>query len=226
MIPTMPNTRGIFQKIELPFARLCAMNPIKRIKRTATTPIINPANSDQTMSEELNLKLGMSPYVGPEDRYSHPVHVAMSEHASAGNTVGSVKLPMSTSAVNIAPPSGTLYTAARPAPPPHATSSRFCVEVRSNQCDKTLPETPPISFGAASRPMLAPSPMTISERNEVRKLRRRESSPSPVQIASSISDFSFFKYLRIRNQPIAPIKPEARRTTTLCTPDVALAASL
>ena len=39
--------------------------------------------------------------------------VAIPEHASAGSTTGTLTLPIMTSAVNSAPPSGTLYTAAR-----------------------------------------------------------------------------------------------------------------
>jgi len=59
-----------------------------------------------------------------------------------------------------------------------------------NQCESTLPDAPPINFGAASRPIDAPRPITISETIDVKKLRRSESSPSPFQTASSMSDFS------------------------------------
>jgi hypothetical protein len=55
---------------------------------------------------------------------------------------------------------------------------------------RTLAEAPPISLGAASRPMEAPMPMTISEITEVPRLRRNDKVPSPFQIASSISECS------------------------------------
>src|ERR1039457_6215479 len=121
----------------------------------------------------------MSAEVAPLGRYTQATLVAMAEQARAGNTVGRAKLPHKTSAVKMAPPSGTLYTAARPAPPPQATSSRRWAGERFIQRDRTLPETPPINLGAASRPIEAPMPMTTSEVTDVRKLRRIDSWPSP-----------------------------------------------
>ena len=61
------------------------------------------------------------------------------------------------------------------------------------QLASTLPETPPMSFGAASRPIDAPVPITISEITDVKKHRRSERLPSPLQTASSISEFSYFR---------------------------------
>ena len=49
-----------------------------------------------------------------------------------------------------------------------------------------------MSFGAASRPMEAPMPITISEITDVKKHRWNDRLPSPPQTASSISDFSYF----------------------------------
>ena len=49
---------------------------------------------------------------------------------------------------------------------------------------------PPISLGAASRPIDAPIPMTISEMSDVPSDRRKDSrAPSP-HTTSSSSDFS------------------------------------
>ena len=67
-----------------------------------------PASTDHTISDALKRYAGMSAYVAPLGRYSHATIVAMSEHAKPGNTVGRAKLPSSTSAVKMAPPSGTL----------------------------------------------------------------------------------------------------------------------
>ena len=117
--------------------------------------------------------------------------VAVSEHTRATSTVGRAKLPSITSAVKMAPPRGTLYTAAKPAPPPQATSRRFWAGDRRNQCESTLPAAPPINLGAASRPTGAPMPMTTSDTTDVASDRRAPSSPSPFQMASSISERSW-----------------------------------
>src|ERR1022692_2512883 len=146
--------------------------------------------------------------------------VAMAEQARAGTTVGKAKLPQSTSGVKMAPPSGTLYTAASPAPPPQATNSRRCAGESFIQRDSRLPEAPPINLGAASRPIDAPMPITTSEVTDVRKLRRIDSCPSPFHSDSSISDFSFFRYRRIKNQATAPTRPAITSVVTRCRSDV------
>ena len=145
----------------------------------------------------------------------------MPEHARAGRTTGSARLPTITSAVNRAPASGTLYTAARPAPPPQATRSLRCPTERWAQLDRKLAETPPISFGPASRPRDAPMPMTISDSSAVPADRRNDRRPSPFQIASSISDFCPAVYRRSRYQPtpatIPPMRSDAsRRRSEAC----------
>ena len=116
--------------------------------------------------------------------------MAIPEQASAGRTTGRLMLPSSTSAVNRAPPSGTLYTAASPAPPPQAISSRRWAGVSRAQLARMPAQAPPMSLGAASRPIEAPIPMTISEMTEVPRDRRKDSrAPSP-HTTSSSSDFS------------------------------------
>ena len=123
-------------------------------------------------------------------RYSQAVTVAIPEQASAGRTTGRLMLPIMTSAVNRAPPSGTLYTAASPAPPPQAISSRRWAGVSRAHPARMPAEAPPISLGAFSRPIDAPIPMTISEMSDVPSDRRNDSrAPSP-HTTSSSSDFS------------------------------------
>ncbi len=146
-------------------------------------------------------------------RYSHAVAVAIPEQASAGRTIGRLMLPIMTSAVNRAPPSGTLYTAASPAPPPHAISSRRWAGVSRAQPARMPADAPPISLGAASRPSDAPIPMTISEMTEVPSDRRKDSRvPSP-HTSSSRSDFSPWVKRRSRNQAIPPNTPALSSTT-------------
>src|SRR5882757_9483766 len=111
----------------------------------------------------------------------------MAEQANAGRMTGSEMLPTSTSAVNRAPPIGTLYTAASPEPAPQETSSRRCCGDSRAHRAITLPDAPPISLGAASRPIEAPKPMTISEIADVLRLRQNDSSPVPRQSESSTS---------------------------------------
>jgi len=108
--------------------------------------------------------------------------------------------------VNSAPPRGTSYTAASPAPPPQATSSRDWAGDRWVTRASRLPAAPPISFGADSRPRDTPSPMTISDSTDVPRLRRNDSSPLPLHRASSISDLPGTTR-RSRYQPIPPITP-------------------
>lgn len=146
-------------------------------------------------------------------RYSRETMSATIEQVSAGSTVGSVTEPSSSSAVNSAPPRGTLYTAANPAPPPQATSSRCCARDSRNQSDSRLPTTPPSSLGACSRPSEAPRPMTISEMIPVPSERRSDSRP-PCHTTSSSSDFSPGVNLRSRYQATPPNTPAMNRSTT------------
>ena len=119
-----------------------------------------------------------------------------------------------------APPSGTLYTAAKPAPPPQATSSRSWAVDRPVHRPTTLPNAAPTSFGAASRPSDTPIPMTTIESTEVPRLRRNPSSPSPRQTASSTS-VRPGTYRRSRYQATPPNAPATtsdvtRRTAEAC----------
>ena len=139
--------------------------------------------------------------------------MAIPEQASAGRTIGRLMLPIMTSAVNRAPPSGTLYTAASPAPPPHAISSRRWAGESRAQPARMPAEAPPISLGAASRPIDAPMPMTISEMTEVPSdLRKDSRAPSP-HTTSSSSDFSPRVQRRSRNHEIPPNAPATSSTT-------------
>src|ERR1700712_4072694 len=134
--------------------------------------------------------MGMLTYVGRAGRYHHAVRVATPEQASAGNTVESVIEPQRISAVNSAPPRGTLKPGANPAPAPQEPSRRRCAGVSLIQPASTLAEAPPSSLGAASRALEAPMPITISDMTPVPRERRNESSPVPFHSASSTSEFS------------------------------------
>jgi hypothetical protein len=139
--------------------------------------------------------------------------VATPEQASAGRATGRVIVPIMISAVNRAPPSGTLYTAASPAPPPQAISSLRCAGDSRAQPASRLADAPPISLGAFSRPMEAPIPITISEITDVPSDRRNDSrSPSP-HTTSSISVRSPGVNRRSRYQAPPPIAPAISSTT-------------
>ncbi len=145
--------------------------------------------------------------------------VAIHEQAKAGRIVGRAMLPTRTSAVNRAPPRGTLYTAPNPAPAPHATRRRRCAGDRPTHPANTLAEAPPMSLGAASRPSEAPMPMTTSEITDVPRLRRNDSFPLPFHTASSTSEHSPLVYRRNTYQVTPPTAPAMSRTTTRRSPD-------
>ena len=123
-----------------------------------------------------------------------------------------VTAPIMISAVNRAPPSGTLYTAASPAPPPQAISSLRCAGVSRAQLASRLADAPPSSLGAFSRPREASIPMTTSEITEVPSDRRNDSrSPSP-HTTSSISVRSPGVSRRSRYQAAPPNAPAVSST--------------
>src|ERR1700678_460702 len=155
----------------------------------------------------------MSTYVACVGRYAHAVSVAIYEHAIAGSTSDKTADPSITSMVKKAPPSGTLYTAASPAPAPHATRTLRCPVVRPNQPDTTLPDAAPISFGACSRPKDAPMAVARSAISPVPRHRRNERRASPVHMESSTSDFSPLVYLRSRYQAELATAPAISSTT-------------
>ena len=149
----------------------------------------------------------------------------MAEQASAGSTTGTVTLPSMTSAVNSAPASGTLYTAARPAPAPQAISSRRCAGDSRAQPASTLADAPPISLGAFSRPIDAPIPMTNSDSTEVPSERRNDRCARLPQTTSSSSDFSPLVCRRSRYQPTPPTAPAMSSTVIRRSPDACSAAA-
>ncbi len=77
---------------------------------------------------------------------------------SAGTTSASASEPSSTSRLNPAPPSGTLYTAARPAPAPQANRVRSWALVRLNRVPIQALTAAALCRGAPSRPNDAPTP--------------------------------------------------------------------
>ena len=110
-----------------------------------------------------------------------------------------------------APPSGTSYTAAKPAPPQQAISSRCWARLSPAQRPATPPSTPPIVLGAASRPRDAPRPMTTSEMTPVPSERRNDSSPRLAQMTSSSSVRSPSVNRRSRYQARPPMPPATSR---------------
>jgi hypothetical protein len=94
-----------------------------------------------------------------------------------------------------------------------------------NQRAINEPDAPPINFGAASRPIEAPAPTTTSDTSEVSRLRRIDSSPSPLHTASSISERSFFKKRRMRYHETAPMTPAMTNERTRRAPETAATAA-
>jgi hypothetical protein len=135
-------------------------------------------------------------YVGAVGSAIQATPVAISDVASAGSTSGSVRVPSSTSSANSAPPNGTLYTAAMPAPAPHATSRRRCHSGSFAQSLTALATAAPACCGAASRPSDAPratitiecTPRAMLDQNGTRAPRSQiasETSPGPRRASSS-----------------------------------------
>ena len=88
-----------------------------------------------------------------------------------------------------------------------------CAGESRDQCASRLPDAPPMSFGAASRPIEAPMPMTISEITDVPSERRNDSrSPSP-HTTSSISVLLPGVSRRSRYQATPPNAPAASSST-------------
>jgi len=161
-------------------------------------------------------------YVGAVGSAIHAIAVAISDVASAGSTSGSVSVPSSTSSANNAPPSGTLYTAAIPAPAPHATSRRRCQSGSFAQSLSALATAAPTCWGAASRPSDAPSATTTIEwipratlaQNGTRAVRSHsasETSPGLRRASSSV--------------PAPATTPPISSTSTRRVEDVRLTAS-
>ena len=95
--------------------------------------------------------------MAPVGRYIQAVGVAIAEDTRPGSTTGRVITPEEDLGGEQGAASGTLYTPASPAPPPHATTSRRCsTGIRLTTRIRTLPDAPPINLGAASRPIDAP----------------------------------------------------------------------
>ena len=129
--------------------------------------------------------------------------VASALVSSAGSTSGSVTVPSRTSSANSAPPSGTLYTAAIPAPAPQATSSRRCQRGIAAASHSRLAAAAPVSCGAASRPSEAPMATTTIESTPRPTLCTTERWASRSHMASDTSP---------------PPRPGRRRSTSAPTP--------
>jgi len=104
-----------------------------------------------------------------------PSIVAMSDVASAGITTGNAKAAVRDFRPREdGPPSEPLYTQARPAPPPHATSRAFLLRAQIEPVrDHTARRTHPLNFGALLARLTRPIPSATSETIDVRRLRRR-----------------------------------------------------
>ena len=83
-----------------------------------------------------------------------------SEHASAGNTSGSIRFPQHLHR-KYGAPNGTLYAAAMPAPAPHAANKRRCGGCRSPHSESFAAIAAPVCFKAPSRPSAYHATITI-----------------------------------------------------------------
>jgi hypothetical protein len=142
------------------------------------------------------------------------ITVAIALIATAGSTTGSDSVPSRTSTANRAPPRGTLYTAAIPAPAPQATSSRRCQAGSFAHSDRTLAAAAPVSWGAPSRPSDAPIPTITIDSTPRAWLRQNDRRPPPSHSASEISPAPEPRTRTIISPPIPAITPAASRTAT------------
>ena len=122
-------------------------------------------------------------------------------------------VPSRTSSANRAPPSGTLYTAAIPAPAPQATSSRRCQRGIAAASDSQPAAAAPASCGAASRPSQAPMATTTIERSPRPMLGTSERWASRSHRASDISPPPRPGRRRRTSAP-APVRMPAQNSTS------------
>ena len=87
--------------------------------------------------------------------------VAMAEVSNAAATACCVHTPNIASRINSVEASGTLYTAAKPAPDAQAISSRISPSSKPNRLPPTKANAAVISRGATSRPSGEPSPTVM-----------------------------------------------------------------
>ena len=101
----------------------------------------------------------------------------------AGKTVRMENEPSRTSIAKKAPPSGTLYAAAIPAPPPQATSRRRWSSGRLRHEAEMFATMLPACLRAFSRPTAAPIPTTMIEYRALLELSRIGRRPALDQTA-------------------------------------------
>jgi hypothetical protein len=90
----------------------------------AVIPISGPETIDHTIRLASSVYFGTA-YAGSLPSPDQATPTAIPAVATAGSNARSPKVRSSTSSANMAPPSGALYTAARPAPAAHATITRL-----------------------------------------------------------------------------------------------------
>src|SRR5471032_29663 len=149
------------KRISLALRGACALALlVRRVKKNAATPKIGPITADHTSNDGV-IASGIRWYCDSLPRPIHATSAAIAEVQIAGNSSCQLNAPNSTSSTNTAPPSGTLYTAASPAPAPQAIMICVSRTVREKRCDSQLALTAPISRGATSRPNGEPSATVI-----------------------------------------------------------------
>ena len=129
-----------------------------------------------------------------------------------------------TSSEKSAPPKGTPYAAAMPAPAPQATSRRRCSSDKRARSAKKLASTAPTCLGAPSRPSDAPMPTMMTESTALPSVRNAGMRPAKNQIAAVVS-IPLPLDKRRRTICPTPVNTPAPRSTSRCRPALACSAA-
>jgi hypothetical protein len=153
--------------------------------------------------------------------------VATTQLKTMGPRSSSAKLPSSTSRPKSAPPTGTLYAAARPEAVPQATSTRAWSVPSENRRARNEPQPAPNASSAPSRPSGAPSATAKMASGAKSSALRSEKSPPRAQIASRAPATPWppmgsrrTRTTRLRTSPAPNV------TTTRCSGEAAATASV